>query len=185
MRGRVNTQDIAIVGMAGRYPKAKNLGELWDNLAAGRDCIEEIPAERYERRLRHGSFEKYRGGFIDDVDKFDSLFFNISPREAEMLDPQERLFLEVAWEAIEDAGYYPETLAQEDESRNIGVFVGAVWAMYQMLGVEEKHVGNKTVAQLFPLEHRQPRFLLFQSLRPQPDDRYGVFLQPDGHLSGL
>src|SRR5262249_32676814 len=120
------TQDIAIIGMAGRYPKAKNLGELWDTLAAGRDCIEEIPAERYERRLRHGSFERYRGGFIDDVDKFDSLFFNISPREAEMLDPQERLFLEVAWEAIEDAGYYPETLAQEDESRNIGVFVGAV-----------------------------------------------------------
>jgi acyl transferase domain-containing protein/tryptophanase len=143
------TRDIAVVGMAGRYPKAKNLGELWDNLAAGRDCIEEIPAERYERRLRHGSFERYRGGFIDDVDKFDSLFFNISPREAEMLDPQERLFLEVAWEAIEDAGYYPEILAQEDELRNIGVFVGAVWAMYQMLGVEEKHAGNKVVPNSF------------------------------------
>ncbi len=143
------TQDIAIIGMAGRYPKAKNLGELWDNLAAGRDCTDEIPAERYERRLRHGSFERYRGGFIDDVDKFDSLFFNISPREAEMLDPQERLFLEVAWEAIEDAGYYPETLAQEDESRNIGVFVGAVWAMYQMLGVEERYAGNKTVPNSF------------------------------------
>jgi polyketide synthase PksN len=143
------TQDIAVIGMAGRYPKAKNLGELWDNLAAGRDCIEEIPAERYERRLRHGNFERYRGGFIDDVDKFDSLFFNISPREAEMLDPQERLFLEVAWEAIEDAGYYPETLAQEDESRNIGVFVGAVWAMYQMLGVEERYAGNKTIPNSF------------------------------------
>src|SRR6266508_1378259 len=143
------TQDIAVVGMAGRYPKAKNLSELWDNLAAGRDCIEEISAERYERRLRHGSFEKYRGGFIDDVDKFDSLFFNISPREAEMLDPQERLFLEVAWEALEDAGYYPEILAQEGESRNIGVYVGAVWAMYQMLGVEEKHAGNKVIPNSF------------------------------------
>src|SRR5262245_49421340 len=146
---RRQTQDIAVVGMAGRYPKAKNLGELWDNLAAGRDCIEEIPAERYERRLRHGSFERYSGGFIDDVDKFDSLFFNISPREAEMLDPQERLFLEVAWEALEDAGYYPEILAQEGESRNIGVFVGAVWAMYQMLGVEEKHAGNKVIPNSF------------------------------------
>ncbi|HEY7183632.1 MAG TPA: beta-ketoacyl synthase N-terminal-like domain-containing protein, partial [Blastocatellia bacterium] len=143
------TQDIAVVGMAGRYPKAKNLGELWDNMAAGRDGIDEIPAERYERRLRHGSFERYRGGFIDDVDKFDSLFFNISPREAEMLDPQERLFLEVAWEAIEDAGYYPEILAQEDETRNIGVFVGAVWAMYQMLGVEERRAGNKIVPNSF------------------------------------
>ncbi|MBO0797771.1 MAG: hypothetical protein J2P31_03025, partial [Blastocatellia bacterium] len=137
------TRDIAIIGMAGRYPKAKNVSELWDNLAAGRDCIEEIPAERYQLRLRHGIFARYRGGFIDDVDKFDSLFFNISPREAAMLDPQERLFLEVAWEAIEDAGYYPEILAQEDEARNLGVFVGAVWAMYQMLGVEERHVGNR------------------------------------------
>ena len=115
-------QDIAIVGMAGRYPKARNLGELWENLAQGRDCISDIPADRYERRLQHGSTERYRSGFIDDVDKFDSLFFNISPREAEMLDPQERLFLEVAWEAIEDAGYYPESLGRVDGSAKIGVF---------------------------------------------------------------
>ncbi|HYC89890.1 MAG TPA: SDR family NAD(P)-dependent oxidoreductase [Thermoanaerobaculia bacterium] len=136
------TRDIAIVGMAGRYPKAKNLRELWANLEQGRDCIEELPADRFERRQPYGSRRKYRGGFIDDVDKFDSLFFNISPREAEMLDPQERLFLEVAWEALEDAGYYPEILGREDGSRNIGVYVGAVWAMYQMLGVEEKHAGS-------------------------------------------
>ncbi len=144
-----HTGDIAIVGMAGRYPKAKNLSELWDNLSSGKDCIEEIPADRYQRRVQHGSTLKYRGGFIDDVDRFDSLFFNISPREAEILDPQERLFLEVAWETIEDAGYYPEILAQEDSSRNIGVFVGAVWAMYQMLGVEEKHLGNQAITNSF------------------------------------
>ncbi len=142
-------QDVAIVGMAGRYPKARTLRELWDNLAQGRDCIGEIPADRYEWRVRHGSTAKYRGGFIDDVDKFDSLFFNISPREAEMLDPQERLFLEVAWEAIEDAGYHPDTLALADGSRKVGVFVGAVWAMYQMLGVEEKHAGNFIIPNSF------------------------------------
>lgn len=135
-------QDIAIVGMSGRYPKAKNPGELWQNLAAGRDCIEDLPAERHEQRRQHGNAERYRGGFIDDVDKFDSLFFNISPREAEMLDPQERLFLEVAWEAIEDAGYYPEILAEEGALRNIGVYVGAVWSMYQIVGVEQRHAGN-------------------------------------------
>lgn len=142
-------QEIAIVGMAGRYPNARNLGELWENLAQGRDCISDIPADRYERRLQHGSFERYRGGFIDDVDKFDSLFFNISPREAEIMDPQERLFLEVAWEAIEDAGYYPESLAKIDASPKIGVFVGAVWSMYQILGVEEKHAGNKITPNSF------------------------------------
>jgi polyketide synthase PksN len=136
-------QDIAIVGMAGRYPKAKNLSELWENLKQGKDCIEEIPAERFEFRLRHGAASKYRGGFIEDVDRFDSLFFNISPREAAMLDPQERLFLEVAWEAIEDAGYYPEVLSSGDGSREIGVFVGAVWAMYQMFDGEEDQSGKK------------------------------------------
>lgn len=136
------SRDIAIVGMAGRYPKAKNLSELWENLIQGKDCIETIPDVRFNQRLRNEFSEKYRSGFIDGVDKFDSLFFNISPREAEYLDPQERLFLEVAWEAIEDAGYYPEVLTEEDSSRNIGVFVGAVWTLYQMLGVDEKFKGN-------------------------------------------
>lgn len=145
----IRAQEIAIVGLAGRYPKAKNLDELWDNLRRGRDCIEEIPASRHDLRRRYATTEKYRGGFIDDVDKFDSLFFNISPKEAEMLDPQERLFLEVAWEAIEDAGYYPEILSLDDAPRNIGVFVGAVWAMYQMLGVEERHAGNQVVPNSF------------------------------------
>ena len=136
-------REIAVVGIAGRYPHAKNPAELWDNLAAGKDSIEVMPQERYELRRRYGKTERYRGGFIADVDKFDSLFFNISPREAEALDPQERLFLETAWEALEDGGYYPEILAKEDGPRKIGVFVGAVWTMYQMLGVEEKHLGSQ------------------------------------------
>src|ERR1051325_2823190 len=135
--------DIAVVGMAGRYPKSSNLAELWRNLSAGRDCVEEMPADRLAWRARHGSTVRYRGGFVDDVDRFDSLFFNISPREAEMVDPQERLFLEVAWEALEDAGYYPEILTNEDGSRDIGVFVGAVWAMYQMFGSEDDPSGQK------------------------------------------
>ena len=142
-------QDVAIVGMAGRYPRAKNLRELWQNLAAGVDCIEELPAERWERRLQYGAAERYRGGFLTAVDRFDSLFFNISPREAQMLDPQERLFLEVAWEAIEDAGYYPEILAGDDARRNVGVFVGAVWSMYQVVGVDEQRSGNPVAPNSF------------------------------------
>ncbi|MGO4777222.1 beta-ketoacyl synthase N-terminal-like domain-containing protein, partial [Lysobacter sp. 2RAB21] len=93
---------------------------------------------------------RYRGGFLDDLDRFDSLFFNISPREAETLDPQERLFLEVSWEALEDAGYYPDAF-QSDElgAGRIGVYVGAVWAMYQMVGAEERLAGNKVIANSF------------------------------------
>lgn len=132
------SMDIAVVGMAGRYPKAGNMDEMWENLRKGRDCIDDLPKARKAQRQQATFDRTYRGGFLDDIDKFDSLFFNISPREAEVLDPQERLFLEVAWEALEDAGYYPEMLAP----RNIGVYVGAVWTMYQMLGVEQKLNGN-------------------------------------------
>lgn len=133
---------VAIVGMAGRYPKAKNLSELWNNLLQAKDCVDEIPLERLEQRLHNRFTASYRGGFIDDVDQFDARFFSVSAHEAAILDPQERLFLEVAYEAIEDAGYYPEILSNDSSSRNIGVFVGAVWTMYQMLGAEEKIEGN-------------------------------------------
>lgn len=142
--------DIAIVGMAARLPKARNAEELWENLVAGRDCITDIPQSRYARRRNRDALGRYRGGFIDDLDRFDSLFFNISPREAETLDPQERLFLEVSWEALEDAGYYPEAFQSEElGGRQIGVYVGAVWAMYQMVGAEERLAGNKVVANSF------------------------------------
>lgn len=135
-------QDIAVVGMAGRYPKASNMAELWNNLVQKTDCIAQIPDERYGQRLRNAYSAPYRGGFIDDVDRFDARFFGVSAQEATILDPQERLFLEVAYEAIEDAGYYPEILAKDNASRDIGVFVGAVWSMYQMLGAEQKIEGH-------------------------------------------
>jgi len=136
------TGGVAIVGMAGRYPKAKNLDEMWDNLLHGADCTESIPGARMELRTRDGFTRKYRGGFIDAVDKFDAQFFGIPLQEAAELDPQERLFLEVACEAIEDAGYYPETLGGDDSSRNVGVFVGAVWSMYQLLGTDARIKGD-------------------------------------------
>jgi polyketide synthase PksN len=147
---RDEDMEIAIVGMATRLPKARNAEELWENLVVGRDCITEIAQSRYARRRNRDALGRYRGGFIDDLDRFDSLFFNISPREAEMLDPQERLFLEVSWEALEDAGYYPEAFQSEElGGRRIGVYVGAVWATYQMVGAEERLAGNKVVANSF------------------------------------
>jgi polyketide synthase PksN len=143
VRAERTQAEIAVVGMAGRYPKARDLDEFWDNLRQGRDCVGDMPEERLARRAQNRAAQDYRGGFLDDIDRFDSLFFNISPREAEVLDPQERLFLEVAWETLEDAGYYPEILARDNAPRSVGVFVGAVWAMYQMVGVEEKLKGNE------------------------------------------
>ena len=116
---------VAIIGMNGRYPQAPTLQAFWENLLAGRSCLSEIPAERWEvdaffaaERNAGKSYCK-RGGFLDGVDRFDAALFHISPREAELMDPQQRLFLEVAWGLLEDAGYTRETIA-----RDTGVFVG-------------------------------------------------------------
>ncbi|WP_052410222.1 SDR family NAD(P)-dependent oxidoreductase [Paenibacillus durus] len=131
--------DIAIIGLGGRYPLAANLEEFWDNLRAGRDCITEIPQDRWNHRkyfnpekgVRGKTYTKW-GGFIRDYDKFDPLFFHISPREAEFMDPQERIFLEVAWETAEDAGYTRKKL----KNRKTGVFVGVMYGQYQLYGTE-------------------------------------------------
>src|SRR5579863_3544088 len=124
---RDRRKDIAIIGIGGRYPQAEDLHKFWRNLQDGRDCITEIPSERWDieryydpdRNKLGKSYSKW-GGFIDDVDKFDPLFFNISPREADLIDPQERLFLETAWQTIEDAGYSKERMS----GKRVGVFVG-------------------------------------------------------------
>ena len=132
--------DIAIIGLGGRYPKARDLTTFWQNLQAGRDCIEEIPATRWdyrdyfdnERGQARQSYSKW-GGFIDDVDKFDPLFFNIAPRDAEWIDPQERLFLQTVWQTVEDAGYTRERLG----SGKVGVFVGVMYGEYQLFSVDQ------------------------------------------------
>lgn len=137
--------DIAIIGMAGRYPQASNLQEFWTNLQEGKDCISEIPKSRWDWRRLEGlkspsgkNMSKW-GGFLDNEACFDPQFFRISPREAEMMDPQERLFLETCWEAIEDAGYTPKTLVAPrgpNKRRHVGVFVGVMHKDYALIGAE-------------------------------------------------
>ncbi len=124
---------IAVIGMAGQFPQAPDLATFWRNIAMGRDCISEVPASRWsnsefydpDRAVPGKSYCKWMGA-LDDADKFDSLFFNISPAEARMMDPQQRLFLQSCWQAIEDAGINPETLA----GSRCGVFVGCTQGMY-------------------------------------------------------
>ncbi|MGO1070379.1 SDR family NAD(P)-dependent oxidoreductase [Lysobacter sp. CA199] len=139
--------DIAIIGLAGRYPQAETLEAFWENLRLGRDCVEEIPADRPDiaakfrfqagDATRANSYSRW-GGFLRDVDRFDPLFFNISPKEAENIDPNERLFLEIASQAIEDAGYTPDTLAAARGYRDnpVGVYAGLMWGDYQLHGVD-------------------------------------------------
>ena len=140
--------DIAIIGVNGLYPGADNLDQFWKNLTLGRNIITEIPSVRWDWRLYYDadkdnpgkSYSKW-GSFLQDYDKFDPLFFNISPREAELMDPQERLFLQVAWQTFEDAGYVPGRFSQSDlfslSQKQVGVFVGVMFSLYQLHSSEE------------------------------------------------
>ncbi len=129
--------DIAVIGMAGRFPKARDLREYWDNLLEGRDCVSEPPADRWDAGAIYDPDPAAAGktycrwnGFIPDSDCFDPLFFNISPKEAELMDPQQRLFLEESWHAIENAGYTPEDLA----ACRTGVYAGVMQSDYARSG---------------------------------------------------
>ena len=144
----VYRREIAIIGLSGRYPGANSIPEFWEILKNGLDCITEIPDDRWsldqfydaEKRIPGKSFSKW-GGFLSDVDKFDPLFFNISPRDAELMDPQERLFLQTVWSTMEDAGYTRRTLRSNAEN-GVGVFVGVMNEDYPLLGLEEFQKGN-------------------------------------------
>ena len=131
--------DIAVIGLAGRYPEAETLEQFWQNLAQGKHCIREIPAQRWDWRQfydaekgREGFIYSKWGGFINAVASFDAEFFNISPREAELMDPQERLFLQACYHCLEDAGYTPNTISTTT-ARKIGVFVGVMNSGYAPL----------------------------------------------------
>lgn len=130
---------IAIIGVAGRYPASDSMEEFWDNLRAGRDCITEIPGDRWpleehfdpnpETAARNGKSYSKWGGFISGLHEFDPLFFKISPLEAETMNPKERLVLQTVWHTLEDAGHTPDSLLAE----RVGVFFGvtrAGWDAY-------------------------------------------------------
>lgn len=144
--------DIAIIGVAGKYPGAENISDYWNNLKAGKDSITEIPEDRWDYRAYFdknkdapGKTNSKWGGFLDGVYQFDPLFFNIPPREAERMDPQERLFLQCAYEALEDAGYTRETCRRYNAfglEGNVGVFVGVMYEEYQLFGAEEQAKGR-------------------------------------------
>lgn len=129
-------EPIAIVGIGCRFPEAKNPEAFWQLLRNGVDAISEVPSERWDidtfyepQSATPGKMNTRWGSFLEEVDQFDPDFFGISSSEAEHMDPQQRLILEVAWEALENAGIIPETLA----GSQTGVFVGITNADYNKL----------------------------------------------------
>ncbi|BAZ49185.1 beta-ketoacyl synthase [Nostoc sp. NIES-4103] len=127
---------IAIVGMGCRFPQAETPQAFWEFLHDGRNGITEVPKDRWDidafydpNAATPGKMNTRWGSFLEKVDQFDPSFFGISPREAEYIDPQQRLVLEVAWEALENAGIAPESLA----GSQTGVFIGITNIDYHML----------------------------------------------------
>src|SRR5262245_41902554 len=120
----LNGFEIAVIGMAGRFPGARNVDQFWRTLRDGVESIsffsdaEMIAAGADPKSLTDPNLVK-AGGVLPDIELFDASFFGYSPREAELLDPQQRFFLECAWEALESAGYDPQHV--EDTT---GVFAG-------------------------------------------------------------
>ncbi|MCU7925178.1 MAG: SDR family NAD(P)-dependent oxidoreductase [Candidatus Thiodiazotropha sp. (ex Dulcina madagascariensis)] len=163
---------VAIVGIAGRYPGADSIQEFWTNLKEGRDCVTEIPASRWDWRTLQGltspsgkKMSKW-GGFVSDPDCFDAKFFRISPREAEFMDPQERLFLQTCWEAVEDAGYTPGNIVSShgaNQRRRVGVFVGVMHKDYTLVGAEAVFKGQTVPLSLntAPIANRVSYFCNF------------------------
>jgi len=119
--------DIAIIGMACRFPEANNYNQFWENLKNGVNSIKEIPPERWDTSKYYSpdinapnkSISKWCG-LVDDFDKFDNSFFNISPREAMHMDPHQRLMLETTWGCIEDAGVPLNNLQRKKTSLYLG-----------------------------------------------------------------
>jgi polyketide synthase PksM len=168
------SRDIAIIGLAGRYPQSRNINEFWENLKSGKNCISEIPSDRWNwqqhfhaDRIEAGGMGKSYGkwgGFMADVDKFDPLFFKISPSEAEIMDPQERLFLQVAWEVLEDAGYTQKGLnaiSGHEPELKVGVFAGATWQEYQFYSQPADNNGTALLNNICNIANRVSYFCGF------------------------
>lgn len=124
-------EPIAIIGMGCRFPGADNLDSYWELLRQGKDAIAPIPADRWQEIP--AKISSQWGGFLSQVDLFDAAFFRISPREANLLDPQQRILLEVTWEALENAGINPQTLT----GKSTGVFVGISSHDYEWLQLQQ------------------------------------------------
>ncbi|HJC84767.1 MAG TPA: acyltransferase domain-containing protein [Candidatus Corynebacterium faecigallinarum] len=128
-------RQIAIVGMAGSYPGAENVAEMWTMFEQGRSGVGELPEGRWTEYAddpemsRRMAEAQLTGGYIEDIASFDAEFFGLSPLEAANMDPQQRIMLTLAWEALEDAGIPANTLRGTDT----GVFVGSSNNDYGML----------------------------------------------------
>lgn len=159
---------IAIIGMAGRYPGADNLDDFWALLAQGRDAVTDIPPERWDhaacfdaaKGVSGKSYARH-GGFLKDVDRFDPLFFGMSPREARVMDPQGRLLLETVWDLLEGAGHTRQALRQQHQGA-VGVYVGAMYQHYGLKADSDDQRALVSLASYSAMANRISHFFGFE-----------------------
>ena len=158
MNQKYQSDLIAIIGMACRFPEANDHNQFWQNIEQGINSISEIPSQRWEVQKYYSdtpetpnkTISKW-AGITEDIDQFDAEFFDISPREATRTDPQQRILLELSWSCIEDAGYSPSQLS----GKEVGVFIGAcsydsILLMNQNQDNVEGHSGTGTWTCMIP-----------------------------------
>jgi len=146
---------IAIIGIGCRFPGAHGPSNFWQMLRDGVDAITPIPTARFEEEVQHlppltkegMNFLKW-GGFLEQLDQFDPSFFGISPREAQYMDPQHRLLLETAWEALENAGQAPAILI----GTRTGVFIGISSKEYSQIIWGRPTTKNDSASEAYYLE---------------------------------
>ncbi|TMC16230.1 MAG: SDR family NAD(P)-dependent oxidoreductase, partial [Chloroflexi bacterium] len=152
LKNVLKKEAIAIVGMSGKYPDASHLTQFWDNLVEGKNAIRKIPPERWHGADSDEQSSATRGkiycqwlGVLDEIEYFDPLFFHLSPAEAEVMDPQQRLFLEEGYKAFEDAGYSPLLLSNS----KCGVYLGIMSHEYDLLLHERSASGTSLLGTSF------------------------------------
>ncbi len=139
---------IAVIGKSGRFPKSRNVNQFWENLSEGKECISFFTEEELlsagvdPEMLQRPNYVKSLGN-LDDADLFDAQFFGFTPREAQLIDPQQRVFLECAWEALEDAGY------ASDDPGSVGVYASSTMSTYiRNLLTNPEILGSSDIMQL-------------------------------------
>ncbi len=141
------SEPIAIVGTALNFPGAKDLQEFWALLEKGESAVTSFPEDRVSNTTFYSNAK--HGGFISNAFDFDSSFFGISPKEAIQMDPQQRIFLEVSWKALEHAGVSPDAI----KGKSVSVYVGASNAEFARLvlgGNENGHSGTGSALSIIP-----------------------------------
>ncbi|MFD1934338.1 type I polyketide synthase [Nonomuraea mangrovi] len=145
---------VAIVGASCRLPGAQDLGQLWEVLTEGRDVIGTIPHDRFDIETNHGRRRdvlRGAGGYLDDITGFDARFFGVSPFEAVRLDPQQRVLLEVTWEALADAGIPAESLAGTNTAVYTSLLSSGYWDLLRGVGLYDMHAAlGAAVSGIFP-----------------------------------